>query len=381
MCCLMLCSPEIIAQAYPVFGGEKKVAINGLNFDAMEPFISDDGNTLFFNSLNSGGNTNLYYAQRVNDTVFNFGGLVGGTYDASADHLDAVASMDSAGRFFWVSLRGYPGNMANLHTGKFSNGSVSDIKRVYGDFNIYTINYPLGWLIMDAGITYTGNLLLFCNALFDFSNTSCVGVPCQARIGLAGKVNDTTFNRLPDSDALLANVNDTAFLTYAPQLSRDGRELYFTRLLKNTYNTEVCVAVRNSPADVFSVPLVIHAKNGFVPEAATITDNQQKLYYHQKNASQRYELFLRYRTGTSAITESRRQENVKVYPIPAKNTLHIQPVLSKEDYVVKIYDARGMEIFNGANKSEIDVSQLVPGLYVLWFSQTNGQSAIRFIKE
>jgi hypothetical protein len=60
----------------------------------MEPFISLDGNTLFFNSLNSGGNTNLYYATKVNDSTFNYVGLVGGTYDPSPNHLDAVASIN-----------------------------------------------------------------------------------------------------------------------------------------------------------------------------------------------------------------------------------------------------------------------------------------------
>jgi hypothetical protein len=37
----------ISAQAVPAFGPEIKVTISGLTFDAMEPFISPDGNTLF----------------------------------------------------------------------------------------------------------------------------------------------------------------------------------------------------------------------------------------------------------------------------------------------------------------------------------------------
>ena len=35
------------SQNYPLFGPEKKVTINGLSFDAMEPFISLTGDTLF----------------------------------------------------------------------------------------------------------------------------------------------------------------------------------------------------------------------------------------------------------------------------------------------------------------------------------------------
>ena len=46
---------------------EVPVTVAGLTFDAMEPFLSPDGITLFFNSLNAGGNTNLYQAE--NDTM------------------------------------------------------------------------------------------------------------------------------------------------------------------------------------------------------------------------------------------------------------------------------------------------------------------------
>ena len=35
------------SQTYPSFGQEIDVTINGLSFDAMEPFISADGNYLF----------------------------------------------------------------------------------------------------------------------------------------------------------------------------------------------------------------------------------------------------------------------------------------------------------------------------------------------
>ena len=171
---LLIYTLQTFSQTYPSFGPEIKVTISGLTFDAMEPFISLDGNTLFFNSLNSGGNTNLYYATKVNDSTFNYVGLVAGTYDPSPNHLDAVASHDSLNNFFWTSLRGYPSPMENLHRGIYSGGNVSNITRVYGDFNIYNFNYPFGWLIMDAAINYQGNLLYFCNAKFDFSNTTCV---------------------------------------------------------------------------------------------------------------------------------------------------------------------------------------------------------------
>ena len=46
---LTIINKQTFSQIYPTFGPEKVVTITGLTFDAMEPFISLDDNTLFFN--------------------------------------------------------------------------------------------------------------------------------------------------------------------------------------------------------------------------------------------------------------------------------------------------------------------------------------------
>jgi len=51
---------------------------------------SSDGQFLFFNSLNSGGNTSLFYSRIVNATYFEFMGEVQGV-NGKPPHLDAVA--------------------------------------------------------------------------------------------------------------------------------------------------------------------------------------------------------------------------------------------------------------------------------------------------
>ena len=100
---------EIIS--FPSFGAEIEVTINGLSFDAMEPFISSDGNFLFFNSLNNNINTKLYYATKVNDSTFNFVGELAGTNQTIEPHLDAVADMDANNNFYWTSTRNYPAEL------------------------------------------------------------------------------------------------------------------------------------------------------------------------------------------------------------------------------------------------------------------------------
>src|ERR1700719_4761516 len=81
---------SVSAQTYPSFGNEIPVTITGDTVpDAMEPFISPDGNTLFFNSLNNGTTTTLYYATKVNDSTFTFAGGLTGANLLTPPHLDA----------------------------------------------------------------------------------------------------------------------------------------------------------------------------------------------------------------------------------------------------------------------------------------------------
>lgn len=365
---------QTFSQTYPTFGIEIPVTITGLTFDAMEPFISLDGNTLFFNSLNSGGNTNLYYATKVNDSTFNYIGLVGGCYDPSTNHLDAVASIDSLTNFFWVSLR----NLPNLYRGKYSNGTVKNSTRVYGSFNIFLPN----WIIMDAAINYNGNELYYCNAYFD--SACAVGIPCKTKMGFAQKINDSIFDKALTSDAVFSNINDTNYLVYAPIISKDGLEFYYTRLLRNTVNTEICVSVRNNVTDPFSLPLVIYFDNGFFPEAPTLTIDKQKLYYHKKSGGL-YKLFLRYRNSTLGIDHCNYNSNVfAIYPNPANQTLTILSIDNqfKTDEIL-FYNAINslVKIVPIKNKmTQINITDLPSGVYFIRLKNQPNQTQ-KFIKQ
>lgn len=268
---------------YPSFGSEIDVNIVGLTFDAMEPFISPDGNFLFFNNINDGVNTKLFYATKVNNSTFTFVGELVGTNQITAPHLDAVADMDSKGNFYWTSTRNYPAELDNLMRGTYNSGKVTNIERVRGDFNM---NIP-GWLIMDHGISLDGAFLYFNNARFDSQN--CQG-PCETNIGVAKKVNATTFNILPNSASILQNINDSNYIYYAPCTSSDNLELYYSRYLKGTItpNTifEICVAVRNNPLDNFSIPKVLFSESiANLIEAPTLTVEKKIIYYHKKTAN------------------------------------------------------------------------------------------------
>lgn len=319
LACYFLCVNNGFAQSYPSFGPEKPVTITGLTFDAMEPFISADGQYLFFNNINDGINTRLYYASRVNDSTFTLQGQLNGTNRPSPPHLDAVADMDSLNNFFWTSDSGYPGNMDNLFHGVYNSGSVTNIGRVHGDFYIYS---P-GWIIMDHGINPGGNQLYFNNAYFN----NCSG-PCKTYIGVAQKVNDSTFMTMANSAGIMANINDTSFIYYAPCLTKDDLEFYYTRFKKGpvTASTvvEICTAVRSAPTDTFSVPKVLFSETvGNIIEAPTLTSDKQIMYYHKKESGT-HVIKMRRRLSTMGMPDAAMAKNVlSVFPNPATNSINI----------------------------------------------------------
>lgn len=279
---------------YPSFGSEIEVTINGLAFDAMEPFISSDGNYLFFNNLNDGINTKLYYATKINDSTFNYVGELTGANQITTLHLDAVADMDSNGNFYWTSTRNYPTELENLFHGTFNAGNITGIGRVKGDFNM---NIP-GWLVMDHGISFDGQFLYFCNARLDKAN--CTG-PCETVFGVAQKSNASTFNTLPNSASILKNINNVDYIYYAPCISSDNLELYYTRYLKGqiTANTvfEICVAVRSDATSEFSIPKVLFSEViSDLIEAPTLKTDKSIIYYHRKTINS-HKIVMRYRNS------------------------------------------------------------------------------------
>ena len=236
----------------------------------MEPFVTRDGNCLFFNSLNDGINTSLYYATKVTDTFFELQGEITGV-NGTPPHLDAVASMDMQNEFYFVSTRNYPTVYENLQTGHFNNGIVTDVNPVKGDFYIKS---P-GWIVMDVEINKAGDVLYYVNAKFSGGSS-----PDEAIFGIALKDN-SEFNKSSNSDYVLQNINNPDYLVYAACISSDGKEFFFTRIKKGILKTEICRSVRSNLNDPFSIPKVIKLSGDLI-EAPTLTDDGKRLYFHKK---------------------------------------------------------------------------------------------------
>jgi hypothetical protein len=364
---------KIFSQIIPSFGNDIPVTINGLAFDAMEPALSADGNALFFNSLNDGITTSLYYAGKVNDSTFNFIGLVPIVNQTVTPRLDGVASLDSLNNFYWISTRDYPTNMDNLHRIRFLTTGYTNYGRVHGDFHIYL---P-GYIIMDASTSFDGNLMIYCNARFG----GCVNnMPCEASMGIAQKINDSTFNKSPNTSVLMAAINDTVnYIVYAPHLSKDGLELYYTRLLKSGTKSEVMVSVRTNTNSAFGTPSVLVTSPSVLPEGPVLSSDMQKLYYHKKGGSV-FKLFLKYRSATTDLLDISESPKINIFPNPFETTLNIDNKSGIENYKIEIHNSLGQIVYEDVMNNNIDLSFLSGGVFYISIINNHGVFVKKLMK-
>ena len=270
----LVLAPQQCATENSEFQNQVPVVINGYSGHAMEPFIARDESYLFFNSLNDGADTSIFYASRVSDTVFTSNGKLNGV-NGVPPHLDAVPSMDTDLQFYFISTRSYPASYKNVFTGIFSSGGVTPAPAaVDGDFYID----KTGWIIMDGEVSPSGDDLYYVNALFTGSS-----MPRTAKIGVASwSSTDSSFHRKTNSDLIMSNVN-SGCLDYAPSISQDGKELFFTRYCLGSGNPSILVAKRASTAEAFGAPACIGVLKGYFVEAPSLSYDGKRMYYHRRD--------------------------------------------------------------------------------------------------
>src|ERR1035438_9506422 len=183
----------------------------------MEPFISPDGHYLFFNNENDPRmNTNLHFAERTGKLTFRYLGELPGV---NSDVLDAVPSVDTAGHFYFTTIRDYARTMNSIYTGEFDGKRVTNVHSVPGDISP---KVP-GTINMDASISPDGQTLYISRAVI----VPNLPAPKKSELMIA-RLKDGTFSIDPASAHIMKNIN-TGALEYAPCISKDGLELYFTR--------------------------------------------------------------------------------------------------------------------------------------------------------
>lgn len=274
-----------------LYGRPEKIAIDGYNDECMEPFVSVDGSVLYYNNNNDIKQpTHIHMARRSGKSTYKYVGLVPGT---SSQAKDMAPTIDSLGAFYFTSTRTYDHDLNSIFVGTLINGSVSDVKPVSGDISPRIH----GWINMDCGISSDGNEMYISRARFDIPPT----IPRESDLILALKRNGR-FQIDPLSNKILRNVNTSA-LEYAPEISEDGLELYFTRAGNRVVDgrptgpaLRIMVATRKAKTDPFELAKVIRSIEGFV-EAPTLTQDLQELFFHKKDEKGRLCIYRANRTG------------------------------------------------------------------------------------
>ncbi len=278
------------------FTNPREVSIVGYTGHAMEPSISRDGNILFFNNLNrpllpngEENDTNIHYAVRSDDVTFQYMGEVIGANTnnifgstASANELDAVASIDKNNKFYFINTVDYmneasPNYLLSIFRADYTNGAISNIESLPNLKNDRPEDQSpiLGELNFDAEIHFDGDVLYFVEGIFSDNP-----FPVKANIGVATNI-DGVFIVNPTSSLELAMVNTDA-LEYAPSLSTNMLELYFTRAFDSSIG--IYVATRSSVSGVWQNVNKIGAIKGQQTEAPAISFDGKLLYYHQEVA-------------------------------------------------------------------------------------------------
>jgi len=253
---------------YKLFAGEQRVTIRGYDGDAMEPFITRDGRWLLFNNRNEKPqNTNLHYAERVDDLTFEYKGEIKGVNTPS---LEGVPTLDRAGNLFFVSNRSYEKTLCTIYRGRFAEGLVSGVEIVPGVSRLQG-----GIVNFDVEISSDGNTLYFVDG--DFKSLS----PPKSAVIVIAERRGAEFVRMSRSAEILKNVN-TQKLQYAAAISEDGLELFFNRLDRNAKPPipQIFRTERKHIADPFDVPQKIAAITGFA-EGPTLSSDGCSLYYHK----------------------------------------------------------------------------------------------------
>lgn len=282
-------------QKTPTFQNPGAVTVQGYSGDLMEPAISRNGQILFFNNLNAeklpsgtSNETDLHYASRIDDVTFEYMGEVdGANIDTIPDEneLEGVASSDKNDRLYYIYTGDYfdssgPNYLRSIFYGDFSNGDLTNIKSIP---NLRADrpagqNPVAGELNFDAEIHYDGEELYFVEGIFSGSS-----FPDEANIGVATKENGV-FAVHPDSKNIFAKINTDA-LEYAPSISTNSLEFYFTRAtgtISSGFDFGVYVATRNSVSEPWDYVKRIETIAGEITEAPSISVDGKLLYYHQK---------------------------------------------------------------------------------------------------
>ncbi len=251
------------------FGDAQQVVIKGYAGEAMEPFITPDGQYLLFNTSNvAPAVPALQLATRIGAQTFEYQGPLPGEGVNEGGFLSGTPTMDRAGDLYFISNRSYSQTLSTVYGGQFAFGTVTGVHLVSG----ISGGTP-GTVDFDVGVSPDGASLYVAVGQFGAG-----GGPSSAGLVLYDR-SAGGFVRDPRSAEILRNVNASGMLTYAAASSPDGLELFFTRASTTSGSPTIYRATRTSTTRPFGTAQRIGAITGFA-EAPSLSSDGSTLYFH-----------------------------------------------------------------------------------------------------
>lgn len=245
------------------FHQPQPVTIRHFAGDAMEPFVTRDGEWLLFNTAAvTGANVDIHVARAIDSLDFEYVGPLTG---ASSFAADVTPTVDAQGRMYFVSMRQDRVGLT-VHGARFANGRASSPGVVPG--------MPQGpdIFVFDVEISADGETMYYSNGIYRGRSW-----PDEADLFIARRRGDA-FVRDPDSPRIFASINTDDALEYGAAISRDELEIFFTRQRGKV--TTIYHATRAGRGDPFGTPQRVGAITGYV-ESPSVSPDGRGIYYHE----------------------------------------------------------------------------------------------------
>lgn len=263
--------PENDIQNHQWFN-EEQIRILNYSGDAMEIGISPDGEYLLFNDRNK-SNKDMHWSKRIDDRTYIYQGKVKNTVSKK---VDGTPSFDGNENIYFTTLKTFFNSYKSIYVAKFRDGAALDPVPVKGNIYKENQNQPHRlWISLDPDISDDGKLLFYSEGRFD----PRADFPYPFNVKGAKKVKGE-FVKM--DDRIFENIN-TDSLEYAPTISSDGLEIFFSRIGKVNGRSKmigIFTARRKSTDEPFAIPEKIMAISGNV-EAPVLSGDETKLYYHR----------------------------------------------------------------------------------------------------
>jgi len=265
-----ICCASASAGVYGAFAEPQAVSIGGYSGSAMEPFVSADGEYLLFNTSNVAPNiASLHLATRVSATSFEYQGELPGEGVNEPGFLSGTPSMDLQGDLYFISTRSYFPTLSTVFAGQFSAGQVTGVHQLTS----VSSGTP-GLVDFDVSVSPDGDTLYV--SIGDF--LAGAG-PTSASITMFDKLG-ASFVADPQSAYFMRSVNKAGELDYAPTVSSNGLEIFFTRVKPAKGPPAIYRASRKKLTKPFGAVQRVAAISGFA-EAPSLSADGSTLYYHE----------------------------------------------------------------------------------------------------